>query len=277
MSKNLSAVARTEFDSEVKHAYQKSSKLRGTVTIRSGVVGDTYKFRAMGKGLANQKASQAIVTPMDISHSTPTATLANWNAPEYTDMFDAAEVNFDEQRELAQTIASAIGRRVDQIIIDAIDAEASPAGTVAEASAQLSVAKVLEAKRLLDDKGVPDGNRTFALSAVGLEAMLNQEKATSADYMTVKNLVNGSLNSAFGFNFIVVETRTEGGLPIASNIRQNYAYDMSAVGYAEGIGPRTEVNYVAERTSWLANGMLKAGAISRDGEGIVVVEADESA
>ena len=120
MSKNLSAVAVTEFDSEVKHAYQGASKLRNSVTLRTGVVGDTYKFRLMGKGLANQKATSANVTPMDITHSLPTATLANWNAPEYTDIFDQAEVNFDEKAQLAKTIAKAIGRREDQMIIDSL-------------------------------------------------------------------------------------------------------------------------------------------------------------
>ena len=83
MSKNLSAVAVTEFDSMVKHAYQGMGLLKGGVTVRNNVVGDTYKFRRMGKGLANQKSTSDLVTPMDVSHEFKTATLANWNAPEY--------------------------------------------------------------------------------------------------------------------------------------------------------------------------------------------------
>ena len=118
MSKNLTNAAVTEFDSEVKHEYQGMKTLRECITVRTGVVGEAYKFTRMGKGLANQKASQADVTPMDISHARQTANLENWNAPEYTDIFDQAEVNFDERSELAQTIAKAIGRREDQIIID---------------------------------------------------------------------------------------------------------------------------------------------------------------
>jgi hypothetical protein len=105
MSKNLTNAAVIEFDSEVKHEYQGMKTLRECVTVRTGVVGESYKFTRMGKGLANQKASQADVTPMDITHSRQMATLSNWNAPEYTDIFDQAEVNFDEKSELAQTIA----------------------------------------------------------------------------------------------------------------------------------------------------------------------------
>ena len=91
MSINLSPVAVTQFDDDVKHAFQTAGSLRDTVTVRNGVVGDIYKFRKMGKGLANQKATQAEVTPMDVSHSLITCTLGNWNAPEYTDIFDAAD------------------------------------------------------------------------------------------------------------------------------------------------------------------------------------------
>ena len=122
MSKNLSAVAVQEFDSMVKQAYQGMGMLKPAVTVRNNVVGDTYKFRRMGKGLANQKSTSDLVTPMDVSHEFKTATLANWNAPEYTDIFDAQEVNFDEKQELANTIAGALGRRCDQLVIDAMDA-----------------------------------------------------------------------------------------------------------------------------------------------------------
>ena len=116
MSKNLTNAAVTEFDSEVKHEYQGMKTLRECVTTRTNVVGESYKFTRMGKGLANQKASQADVTPMDIAHDRQNANMSNWNAPEYTDIFDQAEVNFDEKTELAQTIAKAIGRREDQLI-----------------------------------------------------------------------------------------------------------------------------------------------------------------
>lgn len=84
MSKFLTASAVQEFDAEVKHVYQSTGKLRPTITLRTNVTGDAYKFAAMGQGLANQKASQARVTPMDISHQRVTCNLENWNAPELT-------------------------------------------------------------------------------------------------------------------------------------------------------------------------------------------------
>ena len=271
MSKTLSAAAQQQFDDDVKHAFQTAGSLRNTVTIRNGVVGDIYKFRKMGKGTANQKASQADVTPMDVTHSLISCTLENWNAPEYTDIFDSAEVNFDEQRELAQTIAGALGRRLDQLIIDALGAEASPAGTIAHGSAGMTVAKVVTAAKNLNDKGVPGEGRHFAINADGLEDLLNIATVTSADYNSVRLLMSGEMDTWMGFKWHMIETRGEGGLTVSGGTTEGFAWHESAIGLAIGIDIKSEVNYVPQKTSWLCNGVLKAGSVSRDGDGSVSV------
>ena len=277
MSKVLSSVAVTEFDSLVKHAYQNAGLLRGAVTVRNNVVGDTYKFRNMGKGLANQKSTSDLVTPMDITHGFATATLQNWNAPEYTDMFDAQTVNFDEKQELASTIAQSLGRRCDQLVIDAMDAETTYAGTVAAGTDNLTTAKVIEAQVALRAQGVPNSNLYAAINAQGLGGLLNQEEITSSDYNNVKALVNGDVDTFGGFKFVVIEDRAEGGLTEAANIVDSYFFSQDAVGLAIGIDIKTDVDWIADRTSWLCNGMLKAGAVSRDGLGIVKVQYDKTA
>lgn len=282
MSKFLSAAAKTEFDNEVKHAYQgEGSGLRNTVTLRTGVVGDTYKFRKMGKGLANQKATSADVTPMDVDHSLITCTLTNWNAPEYTDIFDAAEVNFDEQKELASTIANALRRREDQLIIAALDAATSLAGTVTEdiggTNSGLNPEKVRRAMRYLDAEGVPGMDRHWLFRAEDKENLLAETEVTSSDYNTVKALVNGEINSWCGFVFHLVETRDEGGLPAGSSSEHmNFAYHKASTGLAVGLDLRTEVNYIAHKTSWLCNGLLKAGAAVRDTKGVVDIQLQDT-
>lgn len=277
MSKNLSAVAVTEFDSMVKHAYQGMGLLKGAVTVRNGVAGDTYKFRRMGKGLANQKSTADLVTPMDVSHEFKVATLGNWNAPEYTDIFDAAEVNFDEKQELANTIAGALGRRCDQLVIDALDASTPLTTAVAEGGTNLTMAKVISAQVGLRDQGVPNSELFAAIEAQGLGGLLNDQKATSSDYQAIKALVSGEIDTLCGFKFIVLESRNEGGLTEASDIVDSYFFQRPAIGLAIGIDMKTEINWIAERTSWLANGMLKAGAVVRDEGGIIKVQYDKTA
>jgi hypothetical protein len=285
MSKFLSQAAKQEFDDEVLHAFQTGgTDLRNAVTLRTGVVGDIYKFRHMGKGMARQKPTQALVIPMDINHELINCPLENWHASEYTDIFDQAEVNFDEQRELASTIAMGLGRRNDQLIIDALGASSFVVGTqgavattIGGAGTDLNVAKLRRAKRLLDNNGVPNTDRHILHSAEGLEAMLGQTEATSADFNTVRALVNGDLNSFVGFQFHAVEAREEGGLPKASAVRETYAFQKTAVGLAIGIEVTSEVNYAFERTSWLCTGIMKAGAVVRDADGTVKLSTTEAA
>lgn len=277
MSKNLSAVAVIEFDSMVKHAYQGMGLLKGAVTVRNNVVGDTYKFRRMGKGLANQKSTSDLVTPMDVGHEFKTATLSNWNAPEYTDIFDAAEVNFDEKQELASTIAGALGRRSDQLVIDAMDASTPLTTAIPEGGTNLTMAKVIEAQVALRDQGVPNTELFAAIDAQGLGGLLNDEKATSSDYQAIKALVSGEINTLCGFQFVIIETRNEGGLTVASDIVDSWFFQRPAVGLAIGIDMKTEINWIPERTAWLTNGMLKAGSVVRDEGGLVKVQYDRTA
>lgn len=270
MSANLSSVASIEFDSMVKHAYAQKGLLKPAVTIRNNVVGDSYKFRNMGKGLANQKTTSADVVPMGVAYDFKVATLANWNAPEYTDIFDAAEVNFDEKQELADTIAGALGRRSDQLVIDALDA-ATPT-TIAHGGLALTMAKVIDAQVALRGKGVPNSNLFAAVNSAGLGGLLKDEKATSADYQTVKALVSGDVNSLAGFNFIILDDRAEGGLTVTTNTVDSYFFNRESVGLAIGIDMKTSVDWVPQKTSWLCNGMLKAGSVVRDADGIVKVQ-----
>jgi hypothetical protein len=282
MSATLSAAAIAQFDAEVKHAYQKAGMLRGTVRVRTGIVGSTHRFPKLGKGAATRRTTQADVTPMNVAHTNATATMEDWCAAEYTDIFDQAAVNFDERRELATTIAGAIGRREDQLILDAIDA-ATVANTVSQhiggTNTGLNTAKIRRAKRLLDAGGVPmgKGERTLAISAIGLEQLLGETVATSSDYAPVKALFDGEVDYWVGFQFKVMETRDEGGIPLSSTIRTNYGYHRGAVGLAVGIDFRTEVNYIPQKTSWLSNGLFKAGAVAVDVAGLVEISTYEPA
>jgi hypothetical protein len=285
MSKNLTAAAVTEFDSDVKHEYQGMKTLRECVTVRSGVVGEAYKFTRMGKGLANQKASQADVTPMDISHARQTATLENWNAPEYTDIFDQAEVNFDEKAELAQTIAKAIGRREDQIVIDvlagvtyaATNDQDPDTGRSFAATGNFTLAELRSCAGHLDDIECDESDRFIVVRALALQNLLKETQVTSSDYNTVKALVNGDLDSYMGFKIKKIGTRVEGGLPGAAATRKAYAWHKASIGIAIGIDMKTTIDWVAQKTSWLANGIYKAGAVAREPQGIIEITYDETA
>ncbi len=274
MSTSISTAFIAQFDAEVKQAYQGAAKLFGTVRTKTGVVGSTHRFPKLGKGLAQPRIPQTDVVPMNVQHSNATATLEDWSAPEYSDIYDLQKINFDERKELKMAIASAMGRRMDQLLLDAADAGASATqvnDNIGGTDSGLNTAKLRRAKRLMDAAGVPATDRVFVHGAIGLEQLLGETNATSSDFNSIKALVNGEIDTWLGFKFVMIEDRDEGGLDLTSNIRKNFAYHKQALGLAVGIDMRTEINYISEKTSWLVNGIFSAGSVGIDSAGIIEV------
>jgi len=271
MSVNLSGVAKEEFDTEVKHAYQGMRTLRECVTARNNVVGDKYDFRLMGKGAATTRTgSSADVVPMDIAHSLKVATLVDYEAPEYTDIYDKQTVNFDEVQELATTIAGAMGRRDDQSIIDAL---ATTTTTVGAGTQALDLATITAAATELNKVEAPMEGRYFVIHEGGLNDILNDTTITNADYNSVRLLMSGEIDSFMGFKWKIIGSgRAEGGLPLTTTVRSGFAFHKRSIGHAVGIDMKTRVDYVPHKASWLSMGMWKGGSVAIDIEGIVEVK-----
>jgi len=280
MSVSLSNAFVTLFDAEVKQAYQGKAMLVPAVRQRRGVEGSTVKFPKVGKGVATIRVPQTDVTPLNVGFSTVTLTLADYNAAEYSDIFSQAKVNFDERQELVQVVAGAMGRRQDQMILDALASSGTSltvANSIGGTTTNMNLAKLREAKRLMDKNNVPPDGRHIIIHANGLANLLSETSVTSSDFNSVKALVQGEINTYLGFEFHVLGDRSEGGLAIDGSLdRTCFAFHKDAIGYGEGIAMRTEINYIAEKTSWLVNEVFSAGAVTIDAEGIVSITCRES-
>lgn len=282
MSVNITTAAVSSFDNQVKHAYQREGELRRTVRVKTGVVGSSHRFTKIGKGKATIRLPQTDVIPMNIGYSTETANISNWNAAEYTDVFDEQKVNFSERAQLAFIIGAAMSRREDQLILDAL-AAASTSLTVSTdeggTGTNLNTSKFRATQKLLNAGNVPKRDRYMVIHANNLYGLLGDTTATSADFATIKALVNGEVNTWVNFKVIEMGDMDEGGLPLSTGVRTCYAYHggaMGSMGHAIGIDMRTEVNYIAEKTSHLANGLFAMGSVAIDAEGIVEVSCTES-
>lgn len=265
------------FDAEVKQAYQASRMLAGVTRERTNVEGNQVKFPKIGKGTATIRVPQTDVTPLNVTYSQVTATMSDFIAAEYSDIFNQQKVNFDERRELVQLVSSAIGRRMDQLVIDALNAASSPstvATTVGGAGTNMNLAKLLAAKKALDTKNVPAEGRCMIIHANGLSALLDETELTSSDFATVKALSTGEIDTFLGFKFITLGDRDEGGLPLPST-RTCFAFHRDAIGMGIGMGQKSEINYVPEKTSFLVSSMFSAGAVAIDDDGIVKISATE--
>ena len=274
MSRYISDLNVAEFDRDVKQEYAQKPQLRSLVKVKSGVQGSTVRFQKSAQGSATRKVMQADVVPMNIDYSTATATLADWNAPEYTDIFNAPKVNFDERAELVSLSAAAVGRREDQIILDVL--ESSSTLTVAHGSVGMTTAKFRDAKRQMDYYNVT-GDRAFVMASESLYDMLGDSDAITFDSNAIKALVNGEISAWLGFKIHTIGYMAEGGLAKATYYRENYAFVSNAVGYGIGMDMRSEINYVPQKTSWLVNTMFSAGGCVIDEYGIITVSTKEAA
>ena len=281
---NLSPAFVQLFEAEVHQAYQGAAVLQGAARTRTGVVGSTVNFPKVGKGQASIRTPATDVVPLNTSFSSVSCSLTDYYAAEYSDIFLQQKINFDERRELAMVVGAAIGRRQDQLMLDALDtatAGSSVANTVVTSgtatASNLNVGKIIEAKKLMDAKNVPAEGRHFIVHANNLAGLLGDERAVSADFQQIQALVGGSINSMLGFTFHILGDRDEGGLSKdASNDRTCFAFHQSALGVAVGMPPSTEINYIAEKTSFLVTGKLSMGSVAIDEDGIVDVICREA-
>jgi len=277
MAQSITNAFVTLFDEEVKQAYQGEALLRGTMRTRTGVQGNTVKFPKIGKGVATVRVPQTDVTPLNVTYSQVTATMTDYIAAEYSDIFHQSHVNFDERRELVQVVSKSIARRMDQLCIDALNAASSPstvATSVGGAASNMNIEKLRAAAKAMNDNNVPAEGRHLLMHSSQLDALLGETEVTSADFATVKALVRGEINSFMGFNIITMGDRDEGGVPKPST-RSCFAWHQDSMGYAESMSQKSEVNYIPEKTSFLVSSMFSAGAVAIDDEGIVKISCTE--
>ena len=280
MAVSISNAFVTLFDSEVKQAYQGQRLLAGVTRERNGVEGSTVKFPKIGKGSATIRVPQTDVTPLNVTYSQVTATMEDYIAAEYSDIFNQQKVNFNERQELVQVVSGAIARRMDQVVLDALTAASSPStvsNDIGGTDTDLNVAKLRAAKKAMDANNVPAEGRTILVHANNLSSLLSETEVTSSDFNSVKALVTGDIDTFLGFKFITLGDRDEGGLVVdGSSDRTIFAFHRDALGLGIGMGQQSRVDYIPEKTSFLVASMFSAGAVAIDDEGIVKITCRES-
>lgn len=275
MSMEIDALFIEHFDSEVKRAYGQTSMLTDTVNKKTNVKGESCTFQKKGKGLATRHSKGSDVVAMNTKYAPVKCMIDNWQAFDYVDVFDEDKINFNEVTELAEVASDALGLRMDQLIIDALEnGYDSTNRLVGDATKALDVSVLLSAMELLDNAGVPESDRTFIHSAKQKRDLLNTTQITSADYNSVKALTNGEIKTFLGFKFVCIAARDEGGLPkIGDNGRLGFVYHKAAVGFALGTKLKTMMDWVAEKLAWQVGGIFAAGAVVIDDQGVIGVQS----
>lgn len=285
MTISLTNVAIQQFEDAFTLEYQGRRTLAtgNTVLVRRGVIGDAYKWPVMGEAVMELRgAPQSIIPASDVSHVQITTTFEDRILNTPTDIFQQAQVNASERQALAFDHAAAVGRREDQIIIDALAASGTT-NTIADGGTNMTVDKLRETAEFLNTQNVDPMNRFIALHASQLSSLLSETETTSSDFNTVKALVQGEIDTFLGFKFFILGDRTEGGLPKVGDIRTCFAWQMRSMGMAfagfEGgqANPSVTIDWDPLRQSWLTISKLRAGSSALLPPGIVDIDCDETA
>ncbi len=276
MSTSLTAVQQIEFDALVKAQYQSLGfLLRDTVRLRRDVIGNTVSFRKVNQIQAVPTGYLQAVVIQDPGYSQYSAILQKYTAPTAVDSVQELTVNFDVKMENAMIVANALGRRSDQIIIDAL--ALNPGDTVVDGGTNFTYDKYTRMIEFFENNAVPLPERFVAMSASGFRSLLAQDQFVSTFYTQNRVLDKGFVRDYLGINLIVIPEMQEGGLPLSGDIRKCFAWHKQSTGMGIGHDFRTEINYLPRETSWLVNGIFSAGAIVIDNLGIIEVDIDESA
>ena len=257
MSVEITTAFVEQYKSNVFHlAQQKGSRLRDAVRTET-VTGKSHFFERIGSVAAQKRTSRHSDTPrMDTPHSRRKVTMDDYDWADLIDNEDKVRMLISPQSEYAMAGAWAMGRAMDDAIISAATGNAfggvsggttvalPAAQKIAHGSAGLTLEKLIEAKEILDANDVdPDEARYCIVTSKQMSNLLNITKVTSADYASVKSLVQGQIDTYLGFKFL----RTE-RLGLDSNSdRQVLAFTQSGIGLAVGQDVNTRISERADK------------------------------
>ena len=213
---------------------QKGSRLAGVVRNEM-FKGKSEFFDRLGLATAQKKTARNGSTPnLDIDHTRRMVTTSMYEWATLVDRKDKLQNIHSPENQYSLAAANALGRSLDDVIIAAALGTAATgedgsstssmgntnkvAAVSAGTIARMNVQALLKAKLLLDQAEAV-GPRYFIHTAAMLEAMLEQTQVTSADFNTVKALVNGEVDTFLGFKFIHSER-----LPLASVYSTGWKY-----------------------------------------------------
>ncbi len=264
MSINITTAFVNQYRANVEHLLQqKGSRLRPFVRMETQNAEFEYYDR-IGSVDAVEVTSRHSDTPLiSTPHDRRQVSLRDYDWADMIDRTDRIRLLIDPASPYAQNAAWALGRKMDDAIIDAAfgtsysgktgsTSVTMPAGDViavnyvesgSATNSGLTIGKLREAKRLLDSQeNDPSDPRYCAVTAKQVNDLLQTTEVTSSDYNSVKALVQGEINSFMGFLFV----RTERVDTDSNDYRRVIAWARSGMLLAMGkditadIGPRRD-------------------------------------
>jgi hypothetical protein len=264
MSIQITTAFVQQYRANVDHlVQQKGSRLRPLV--RTETQNAEFEFYdRIGATSAQEVTGRHQDTPLvNTPHDRRRVALRDFDWGDLIDRPDRIRTLIDPTSPYAQSAAFALGRKMDEIVLDAafgtVYTGKTGSTTVTFPSSQqiavdyvesgsaaasgLTIGKLRKAKQILDRNEVdPTERRYIACTAKQITDLLQTTQVTSSDFNTVKALVAGEINTFMGFEFV----RTELVRTNASSNRRVACWAQSGLLLAVGsditvdIGPRRD-------------------------------------
>ena len=256
---------------------QRGSKLRTSVPVEMAK-GEKHFFDRLGSFEASEITSRLETTDLqDPAHSRRMASVRRYHASTYLDDIDSLKMLIDPTSDYAMKLARAHGRKLDDIVIDAMLGSAATGkdgdGTqafdttnqqIAHGSAGFTVAKFNQALRILESNDVDiDGETLYlAIGARAVEDLLGDttNQVTSFDFQEGKVLSTGKLPSFRGVNIIrtqritdeTADTTYRGLLYTAGTVKVAMNKDMEVK-----VAERADLNFAQQVSTYAQYGAVR--------------------
>lgn len=267
MSAQIDTAFVKQFSSNIFHlSQQKGSKL-AMACRQESQQGESKFFERLGSVDAREKTSRhSEVIYDDTPHSRRMVTLRDFYYSDLVDEEDKLRMLISPESPYAQAATFALGRKKDDVIIAAAlgNAYGGKEGTTAVSlptsqkvaafdgstttGVNLNVKTLRKVKQKFDENDVdPSIKKYMSISASQLQSLLGEDEIASADYNTIKALVQGDINTFMSFEFILTQRLA------ASSSNVTYTVTDGTVG--AGTGTITAAN--SKRCiAWAQDGLL---------------------
>lgn len=256
MNNTITAAFVQQFhDSFVAAAEQKESRLESKVVNRGMIVGSSFTANDMGTVEMSQVTNRYGDTEWTIPDvGTRQALMTDWDLAIPIDRFDLPKLLANPQGDYLQRAIAAANRKKDAIIYAALKGNALrrtdesgsyanvalPAGQIIAAAATgMTKAKIIQAKKIFRANEADEHNGEelyMAYDSGMLEDIMSDTTLTSADFMSVKMLQEGSITGKWmGFTWVPYE------LLSGTTTKTTVAWARTAAHFGTGMNIQTDI------------------------------------
>ena len=289
MSNQITTEFVDEFRSGIDLLLQaKGSMVRPFVRVETQNSEEAFYDR-IGATAAVKRTTRHGDTPLiETPHDRRSVRMEDFEWADLIDDQDKIRLLNDPTNAYSQNAAFALGRSMDDVIIEAAFGTArtgrngtgtatfaSESTTIAVATSGLTIDKLREAKETLDEaENAMEDPRYIVHTAKQMTDLLETTEVTSSDFNTVRALVAGNVNEYMGFTFVRVNSAR---LPKSGNDRSVLCYARSGILLALGqdstgrISERDDKSYATQ-----VYYSMTIGAVRMQGGQVIKILCDES-